>query len=96
MGRKTNRASMLRWMVEPAMNFRGHSQASIYRPKTRLMTWRTGMGLTAPSRVLVRKSQNILGQKKPSMAAATWSEELDISTIEAGLVVAVRAYKLQR
>jgi len=29
------------------------------------------------------------------MAAATWSKELDIRIIESGLVVAVRAYKLQ-
>ena len=90
------RASMDRWTKVPAINFNGHSNAIPMRPKRRLMTWRTGTGLTAPSRFLVRKSQNILGQKKPSMAAATWSEELDISTIDAGLVVAVRAYKLQR
>ena len=32
-----------------------------------------GTGLTAASRVFVRKSQKILGQKKPSSAAATWS-----------------------
>jgi len=31
------------------------------------------MGFTAPSRFLVRKSQNILGQKKPSTEAAIWS-----------------------
>ena len=90
------RASMDRWIEVPAINFSGHSNAIPKRPKRRLMTWRTGTGLAAPSRFLVRKSQSILGQKKPSMAAATWSEELDIRTIESGLVVAVRAYKLQR
>lgn len=37
------------------------------------MIWRTGIGRTAPSRLVVRKSQKILGQKKPSRAAATWS-----------------------
>ena len=31
------------------------------------------MGFTEPSRFLVRKSQNILGQKNPSTAAAIWS-----------------------
>jgi hypothetical protein len=33
------------------------------------------MGFTAPSRFLVRKSQNILGQKKPSTEAAIWSTD---------------------
>lgn len=37
------------------------------------MICRTGTGRTAPSRLVVRKSQKILGQKKPSKAAATWS-----------------------
>ena len=32
-----------------------------------------GTGLTAPSRFLVRKSQKILGQKKPEREAASWS-----------------------
>ena len=30
------------------------------------------MGLTAPLRLVVRKSQKTLGQKKPSMLAAIW------------------------
>lgn len=38
------------------------------------MIWRAGIGLTAPSRFLVRKSQKILGQKKASIAAHIWSE----------------------
>lgn len=33
-----------------------------------------GNGLTAGSSVLVRKSQKILGQKKPDRAAAIWSD----------------------
>lgn len=42
-------------------------------PMRTLMICNTGNGFTAGSRVLVRKSQNILGQKKPSTAAAIWS-----------------------
>jgi hypothetical protein len=38
------------------------------------MIWRIGSGLTIGSKFVVRKSQKILGQKKPSSAAATWSE----------------------
>ena len=74
MGRKTRRDSMERWMAVPAKKLRGHSMARTRSPNTRFSTWRTGMGLTAPSRFLVRKSQKILGQKKPSMAATIWSE----------------------
>lgn len=37
------------------------------------MICKTGIGRTAPLRLVVRKSQKILGQKKPSRAAATWS-----------------------
>jgi hypothetical protein len=70
-GRMTNLASMLLWSAVPAMNPNGHSQANMKRPKTRLMIWRIGRGFTAKSRFLVRKSQKILGQKKPSTAAAT-------------------------
>jgi hypothetical protein len=66
-------ASMLRWIDEPAMNPSGHSHANITMPKTRLITCKMGRGLTATSRFLVRKSQNIFGQKKPSIAAAIWS-----------------------
>lgn len=47
-------------------------------PDIRLMVCRMGIGLTAPSRFLVRKSQNILGQKKPSIAAATWSVDTEL------------------
>jgi hypothetical protein len=72
-GKTTNLASILLCIEVPAMNPRGHSQASIIIPKTRLMIWRIGKGFTAASRVLVRKSQNILGQKNPSSAAAIWS-----------------------
>jgi hypothetical protein len=43
-------------------------------PMTMLMICRTGTGLTAPSRFLVRKSQKILGQKKHCSAAAIWSD----------------------
>ena len=51
----------------------GHSHASRKRPDSRLMICRIGIGFTAGSRLLVRKSQKILGQKKPSIAAAIWS-----------------------
>lgn len=37
------------------------------------MICRMGAGLTAGSRARVMKSQKILGQKKPSIAATTWS-----------------------
>ena len=40
---------------------------------TRLMICNMGMGFTAPSNVFVRKSQKILGQKKPWIAADIWS-----------------------
>jgi hypothetical protein len=73
MGRAMSLASILRWMALPARNPSGHSHAIMKMPKTRLMIWRMGKGFTAKSRFLVRKSQNIFGQKKPSIAAATWS-----------------------
>jgi len=60
-------------MLVPAMKPTGHSHARRMSPKTRLMICNIGAGLTAESRVLVRKSQNILGQKKASTAAAIWS-----------------------
>ena len=52
---------------------RGHSQHRPRRPRRRLMIWRMGMGRTAGSRFVVRKSQNSFGQKKPLIEAATWS-----------------------
>jgi len=55
------------------MKLSGHSQASNNKPIIRLMIWSTGIGRTAGSRVLVRKSQRILGQKKAWTAAVTWS-----------------------
>ena len=63
---------MLRCSEVPARGFKGHSQARPKRPKIRLMIWRIGKGLTMPSKILVRKSQKTLGQKKPSRAAAHW------------------------
>jgi len=54
--------------------WKGHSQAKVNMPNMMLMICRTGKGLTAPSRFFVRKSQKILGQKKPSIEAATWYE----------------------
>jgi hypothetical protein len=45
-------------------------------PKIRFMICRIGSGLTATSRFLVRKSQKIFGQKKPSIEAAIWSVEV--------------------
>ena len=40
---------------------------------TTLMTCRIGTGFTALSKFLVRKSKKNLGQKKPSIAPASWS-----------------------
>jgi hypothetical protein len=64
---------MERCIAVVAMNPRGHSHAKMMMPRTRLIVCRAGKGFTAPSRFFVRKSQKILGQKKPSIAAATWS-----------------------
>jgi len=72
------RASIDRWKLVPAMKESGHSYSSPKMPRRRLMIWRTGMGLTAPSRFFVRKSQKILGQKKASSAAAIWSGECQL------------------
>ena len=72
-GRSTNLASILLCSAVPAMKPSGHSHAKKKMPNTRLMICRIGRGFTARSRFLVRKSQKILGQKKPSTAAATWS-----------------------
>ncbi len=72
-GRKARRASRLRCRPDPARKPSGHSHARRMRANTRLMVWRIGIGLTAGSSVLVTKSQNILGQKYPDTAAATWS-----------------------
>lgn len=72
-GRMMRRNSRLRWIAEPAMNPKGHSRATMNSAMMRLMICNTGTGLTAGSSVLVKKSQKILGQKKPSRAAANWS-----------------------
>lgn len=74
-GRMARRNSMDRWMLVPASRGRGHSRAIMAMPKMRLMIWRTGKGLTMTSSEWVRKSQKILGQMKPSMAAPTWSRK---------------------
>lgn len=60
------------------MNESGHSHAITHIPITRLIICNVGKGFTAASRVLVAKSQKILGQKNPSIAAAIWSE-MDVS-----------------
>lgn len=65
----------------------GHSQAVMTIPITRLMDCSTGIGFTAPSRFLVRKSQKILGQKKPSIAAAIWSRRCRVSKVRSGAVI---------
>ena len=52
---------------------KGHSQARPRIPRRRFRICRMGMGRTAGSRLVVRKSQNTLGQKNPSRAAAIWS-----------------------
>lgn len=65
---------MLRWIDEPAMNDNGHSHAIIQIPMIKLMICNVGNGFTAGSSVLVAKSQKIFGQKKPSIAAAIWSD----------------------
>lgn len=51
----------------------GHSQHRASRPRSRFMIWRMGMGRTAGSRFVVRKSQNNFGQKKAQIEAAIWS-----------------------
>ena len=51
---------------------KGHSQHRPSRPRRRLMIWRIGMGRTAWSRFVVRKSQNNFGQKKAEIEAAIW------------------------
>lgn len=42
----------------------------------KLIVCSTGTGLTAGSRVFVKKSKNIFGQKNASSAAAIWSAGL--------------------
>ena len=42
-------------------------------PNTKLIICKTGMGLIPGSRLFVRKSQKILGQKNDSKAATIWS-----------------------
>jgi len=44
------------WIEVPAINFSGYLNAIPKRLKRRLMTWRTGIGLAALSRFLIRKS----------------------------------------
>ena len=46
---------------------------------TRLMICRMGIGRTAKSKFLVRKSKKNLGQKKASRVAANWSERHVVS-----------------
>lgn len=70
-GRMASRNSRDRCRDEPARKVSGHSIANMKSPISKLMICNTGIGLTAGSRVRVRKSQNILGQKKLSIAAAT-------------------------
>jgi len=64
---------MLRCSLLPAMRGSGYSQRRARRPKRRFRHWRMGMGFMAGSRVLVRKSQRILGQKMAWREAASWS-----------------------
>ena len=74
-GSSTSRASMLRWNMVPASGRKGHSHAKPSSPKSKLRVCNIGTGRTAASRFFVRKSKNILGQKKPSRAAAIWYAE---------------------
>ena len=67
--------SIDRCRPDPPIPFMGHSYAKPIMPHKILMICSTGIGLTAPSKFLVRKSQNTLGQKKPWRAAATWSAQ---------------------
>lgn len=73
---------MDRCRADPARKLRGHSQASPNRPRMRLMICNAGTGFTAPSRLRVKKSQKIFGQKKPSMAAPTWSRMFVLAKVE--------------
>ena len=70
---------MLRCIAVPASQGKGYSQAKAKTPKSKFITCRMGTGRTAPSRFVVRKSQKIFGQKKPSKDAAIWSEKRRIS-----------------
>jgi len=50
------RRALMDWWIEVlAINFSGYLNAILKRLKRRLMTWRTGIGLVALSRFLVRK-----------------------------------------
>lgn len=71
-GKRTRRAAMLRCIAEPASQGSGYSQAKHSMPRSTLMICKMGTGRTAASRLVVRKSQKIFGQKKPSRPAATW------------------------
>jgi len=51
----------------------GHSRRKRKMASRRFIPCRMGAGLTMTSRPCERKSQKTLGQKKPSMAATTWS-----------------------
>ena len=55
-GNIIRRASIDWWIKVPVINFSGYLNAILKKLKRRLITWRTGIGLTAPLRFLVRKS----------------------------------------
>jgi hypothetical protein len=69
-GSIAKRASRLRWIDVPDTKLTGHSHAIIAIPMIRLMTCSAGTGRVIGSKVFVRKSKKIFGQKKPSIAAA--------------------------
>lgn len=63
----------LLWMVVPAIYATGHSQANISKLHKILPTCRYGIGFTAASNDVVKKSKKAFGQKMPWIAAASWS-----------------------
>lgn len=60
-------------MLEPARGLIGYSHAIMPNPMTKLMICNIGIGMTMGLSDLVKKSKKILGQRKPSNAAHTWS-----------------------
>ena len=78
-GTKASRNSSERCMGVRASNGAGHSSKKRNIPMTMFIICNIGTGWTMESSPCVRKSQKTLGQKKPSIAAATWSASKIVS-----------------
>lgn len=81
-------------MLEPARGLIGYSQAIMPNPMTKLMICNIGIGMTMGLSDLVKKSKKILGQRKPSNAAHTWSVKGSLSQM-LGFNVRLVAGRLQ-